>query len=147
MSYGWLTESTIYKKKEEIIELSKDKLSKENKNNKKNENSIDKLNSIVDSYLQNIKQNKKNEIGKKKISYHEKLYKDKNEGVDKRIEQDKKSLSIKKQIKKKKKKYEELKQKGLNDINCLVNFEAKQQAECELEEIRKLKEMEKGKQK
>ncbi|ETW19703.1 hypothetical protein PFAG_01375 [Plasmodium falciparum Santa Lucia] len=147
MSYGWLTESTIYKKKEEIIELSKDKLSKENKNNKKNENSIDKLNSIVDSYLQNIKQNKKNEIGKKKISYHEKLYKDKNEGVDKRIEQDKKSLSIKKQINKKKKKYEELKQKGLNDINCLVNFEAKQQAECELEEIRKLKEMEKGKQK
>ncbi|CAG25399.1 hypothetical protein CYL21_4268 [Plasmodium falciparum NF54] len=147
MSYGWLTESTIYKKKEEIIELSKDKLSKENKNNKKNENSIDKLNSIVDSYLQNIKQNKKNEIGKKKISYHEKLYKDKNEGVDKRIEQDKKSLSIKRQINKKKKKYEELKQKGLNDINCLVNFEAKQQAECELEEIRKLKEMEKGKQK
>ncbi|KYO01046.1 conserved Plasmodium protein, unknown function [Plasmodium reichenowi] len=147
MSYGWLTESTIYKKKEEIIELSKDKLSKENKNNKKNENSIDKLNSIVDSYLQNIKQNKKNEIGKKKISYHEKLYKDKNEGVDKRIEQDKKSLSIKKQINKKKKKYEELKQKRLNDINCLVNFEAKQQAECELEEIRKLKEMEKGKQK
>ncbi|ETW39455.1 hypothetical protein PFNF135_06165 [Plasmodium falciparum NF135/5.C10] len=67
MSYGWLTESTIYKKKEEIIELSKDKLSKENKNNKKNENSIDKLNSIVDSYLQNIKQNKKNEIGKKKV--------------------------------------------------------------------------------
>ncbi|KYO01859.1 hypothetical protein PGSY75_0616100 [Plasmodium gaboni] len=147
MSYGWLTESTLYKKKEEIIELSKDKLSNENKHNKKNENSIDKLNSIVDSYLQNIKQNKKNEIGKKKLSYHEKLYKDKNEGVDKRIEQDKKSLSIKKQINKKKKKYEELKQKRRNDINCLVNFEAKQQAECELEEIRKLKEMEREKKK
>ncbi|SOV12575.1 conserved Plasmodium protein, unknown function [Plasmodium sp. gorilla clade G2] len=147
MSYGWLTESTLYKKKEEIIELSKDKLSNENKHNKKNENSIDKLNSIVDSYLQNIKQNKKNEIGKKKLSYHEKLYKDKNEGVDKRIEQDKKSLSIKKQINKKKKKYQELKQKRCNDINCLVNFEAKQQAECELEEIRKLKEMEREKKK
>ncbi|SOV74701.1 conserved Plasmodium protein, unknown function [Plasmodium sp. gorilla clade G3] len=147
MSYGWLTESTLYKKKEEIIELSKDKLSRENKNNKKNENSIDKLNSIVDSYLQNIKQNKKNEIGKKKLSYHEKLYNDKNQGIDKRIEQDKKSLSIKKQINKKKKKYEELKQKRRNDINCLVNFEAKQQVECELEEIRKLKEMEMEKKK
>ncbi|CRG93742.1 conserved Plasmodium protein, unknown function [Plasmodium gallinaceum] len=139
MSYGWLTESTVFKKKEEIIELSKDKLFNESKNNKKSENSIDKLNNIVNSYLQNIKEKKKNPIGKKKLSYFENLYNSKNDGVEKRNEQDKTNLSLKKKINKKEK-YEQLKKKGSNNYNCLVNFELKKDLEHELEEIRKLKE-------
>lgn len=67
MSYGWLTESTIFGKKEKTIQLEKDKLFNENKHNPKNENSIDKLNGIVNSYLKNIKEYKKNPINKKKV--------------------------------------------------------------------------------
>ncbi|SBT77759.1 conserved Plasmodium protein, unknown function [Plasmodium ovale] len=139
MSYGWLTESTLFGKKEEIIELSKDKLFNENKSNKKNENSIDQLNGIVNSYLQNLKENKKNEIGRKKLTYQEKLYRSKNEGVEKRNKQDKKDSLVNKKISKVKR-YKQLQNKGNSNPTCLVNFESKKEVERELEEIRKLKE-------
>ncbi|SBT38521.1 conserved Plasmodium protein, unknown function [Plasmodium ovale wallikeri] len=115
MSYGWLTESTLFGKKEEIIELSKDKLFNENKSNKKNENSIDQLNGI------------------------EKLYRSKNEGVEKRNKQDKKDSLVNKKISKVKR-YKQLQNKGNSNPTCLVNFESKKEVERELEEIRKLKE-------
>ncbi|GAW81862.1 hypothetical protein, conserved [Plasmodium gonderi] len=143
MSYGWLTESTLFGKKEKVIELSKDKLFSESKDNKKSENSIDQLNGIVNSYLQNVKENKKNQIGRKKLSYHEKLYNGKNDGVEKRNNRDKKLTSVKKQINKVKK-YEQLQKKGCNDPKCLVNFESKKEIENELEEIRKLKAQKSG---
>ncbi|SBS94617.1 conserved Plasmodium protein, unknown function [Plasmodium ovale curtisi] len=149
MSYGWLTESTLFGKKEEIIELSKDKLFNENKSNTKNENSIDQLNGIVNSYLQNLKENKKNEIGRKKVrkenghsqslTYQEKLYRSKNEGVEKRNKQDKKDSLVNKKISKMKR-YKQLQNKGNSNPTCLVNFESKKEVERELEEIRKLKE-------
>ncbi|SCP05103.1 conserved Plasmodium protein, unknown function [Plasmodium ovale] len=139
MSYGWLTESTLFGKKEEIIELSKDKLFNENKSNTKNENSIDQLNGIVNSYLQNLKENKKNEIGRKKLTYQEKLYRSKNEGVEKRNKQDKKDSLVNKKISKMKR-YKQLQNKGNSNPTCLVNFESKKEVERELEEIRKLKE-------
>ncbi|SBS87260.1 conserved Plasmodium protein, unknown function [Plasmodium malariae] len=145
MSYGWLTESTLFGKKEEIIELNKDKLFNENKGNDKNESSIDKLNGMVNSYLQNIKENKKNQIGRKKVSYHDKLYNAKNEGVDRRNKQDKKNSLVKTQINKVKK-YEQLKKKGQNDPKCLVNFESKKEVEQELEEIQKLRQKKIGTQ-
>ncbi|CAA9989164.1 conserved Plasmodium protein, unknown function [Plasmodium knowlesi strain H] len=138
MSYGWLTESTLFGKKEKVIELGKDKLFNESKDNKKSENSIDQLNGIVNSYLQNVKESKKNQLGRKKLSYEDKLYNAKNDGVEKRNKQDRKDTSVKKQINKVKK-YEELKRGGRNDPKCLVNFESKKQMESELEEIRKLK--------
>lgn len=125
MSYGWLTESTLFGKKEKVIELGKDKLFNESKDNKKSENSIDQLNGIVNSYLQNL-------------SYEDKLYSAKNDGVEKRNKQDRKDLSVKKQINKVKK-YEQLQKAGRNDPKCLVDFESKKQMESELEEIRKLK--------
>ncbi|SCM22318.1 conserved Plasmodium protein, unknown function [Plasmodium chabaudi chabaudi] len=144
MSYGWLTESTIFGKKEKTIQLEKDKLFNENKHNPKNENSIDKLNSIVNSYLKNIKENKKNPINKKKLSYHEKIYNEKNEGVEKRNKQDKEITTANKKINKEQK-YEKLQKKGSNNPKYLVDFELKKEMELEMEKIRKLKENQKAK--
>lgn len=141
MSYGWLTESTYVKKKENEIELIADKIAKANKHHKKNENSINELNSMVGSYLQNIKDKKKNPIGKKKLSYFEKVYNDKNEGVIKRNKKDKLGkLAITNKIINKTEKYEELKEKGTNDSLHLVNFKSKRKMEKKLEAIRKIKE-------
>ncbi|VWU52235.1 conserved protein, unknown function [Hepatocystis sp. ex Piliocolobus tephrosceles] len=137
MSYGWLTEGTLFGKKEKIIELNKDKLFNESKDNKKSENSIDQLNSIVNSYLQNIKENKKNQLGKKKVSYQEKLYNAKNEGVEKRIKKDKKDALSNKKVSKSKK-YEEM-QKKRQMMLSLIDLESKKEAEKKLEEIRTLK--------